>query len=67
MEFFLFGFYAMSSAEAYSRSAKRFGSAISFGVHSERAWNHWDYLAAGSFVIFVALLVVTLMFLHKDD
>jgi hypothetical protein len=29
--------------------------------------NYWDYLAISSFVFFFALLVVSLLFVDKDD
>ena len=60
---FLLGFLAMFLADEYDRSIPR----ISFGIHSGRPFNHWDYLGIGSFVCFRALVVVSLMFLDKDD
>lgn len=63
MVFFLLGFLAMFLAEQFDRTISR----INFGMHSGRPFNHWDYLGIGSFAIFLALLVVSLMFLQKDD
>jgi hypothetical protein len=61
--FISFGILAMSAAnETYKRT-----DPINFGVDFVRPWNHWDYLATTSFVIFFALLVVSLTFLKKDD
>lgn len=63
MGFFMLGFGAMFLAEEYDRTIPR----INFGMHSGRPFNHGDYLGIGSFTIFLALLVVSLMFLQKDD
>ena len=61
--FLSFGLFSMSAAEAYYEST----NPIKFGLDFGRPWNHWDYLWLGSFVMFFALLVVSLMFLNKDD
>lgn len=60
--FFLFGWFAMWSAEAYDRKI----NLLHFTTLS-RAWNYWDYLALCSFALFIALVVVSLMFLDKCD
>ena len=61
--FALFGIFAMSVAENYYPRT----NLIRFSTDVGRPWNYWDYLSTGSFVVFVSLLFVSLMFADKDD
>ena len=61
--FFLFYLVSLWLAESYYQST----NPIDFGLDFGRPWNHWDYLAIGSLVFSVSLLIVSVMFWRKDD
>jgi hypothetical protein len=61
--FGLLYFVARRLAEQYYFNTKH----IDFGVDFGRPWNPWDVVSYGSLILSVSLLVVSGLFLQKDD